>query len=112
VIEIAAMANLRQFDLEDIVNRPGTYFNPQTEVLVVIDDSPDVDTEIFNLEDFEGADWVLISDESPIDENVRDELMQAFQVRHGAIGSGLDAGDDIVDEDENAPPEPDELNDE
>ncbi len=61
------MANPRQFDLEDIVNRPGTYFNPQTEVLVVIDDSPDVDTEIFNMEDFEGADWVLISDEVPID---------------------------------------------
>src|SRR6478672_7690874 len=84
------MARARQFDLEDIVNRPGTYFNPQTEVLVVIDDSPDVDTEIFNLEDFEGADWVLISDESPIDEHICDELMQAFQVRHGA-GAGAPA---------------------
>ena len=53
------MANPRQFDLDDIVNRPGTYFNPQTEVLIVVDDSPDVDTEVFNMEDFEGADWVL-----------------------------------------------------
>jgi hypothetical protein len=106
------MAKARQFDFEDIVNRPGTYFNPQTEVLVVIDDSPDVDTEIFNLEDFEGADWVLISDETPIDENVRDELMQAFQVRHGAGASALDAGDDLVDDEENAPPEADELDDE
>ncbi|MEA2156177.1 MAG: hypothetical protein QOE11_2317 [Solirubrobacteraceae bacterium] len=106
------MANPRQFDLEDIVNRPGTYFNPQTEVIVVIDDSPDVDTEIFNLEDFEGADWVLISDETPIDENARDELMQAFQVRHGAGASSLDAGDDLVDDDENKPPEADLLDDE
>jgi len=107
------MANPRQFDLEDIVNRPGTYFNPQTEVLIVIDDSPDVDTEIFNMEDFEGADWVLISDESPIDEQVRDELMQAFQVRHGtALTASLGAGDDVVDEDENAEPEADELEDE
>jgi hypothetical protein len=103
------MANPRLFDLEDILIRPGTYFNPQTEVLVVIDDSPDVDTEIFNLEEFEGADWVLISDETPIDENSRDELMQAFQVRHGVGESGLDAGDDIVDEDENAPPQADEV---
>jgi hypothetical protein len=103
------MANPRQFDLEDIVNRPGTYFNPQTEVLIVVDDSPDVDTEVFNMEDFEGADWVLISDESPIDESVRDELMQAFQVRHGsALSGGLGAGDDVVDEDENAEPEADE----
>ena len=107
------MANPRQFDLEDIVNRPGTYFNPQTEVLIVVDDSPDVDTEVFNMEDFEGADWVLISDESPIDESARDELMQAFQVRHGAsLGAGLDAGDDIVGADENAEPEADELDDE
>ena len=107
------MANPRQFDLEEIVNRPGTYFNPQTEVLVVIDDSPDTDTEIFNMEDFEGADWVLISDEVPIDGDARDELMQAFQVRHGtSLGAGLGAGDDIVDDDENAEPEADPLDDE
>ena len=106
------MANPRHFDFEDIVNRPGTYFNPQTEVLVVIDDSPDVDTEIFNMENFEGADWVLISDEVPIDGDARDELMQAFQVRHGAGASALDAGDDFVDEDENKPPDAVELDDE
>jgi hypothetical protein len=104
------MANPRQFDLEDIVVRPGTYFNPQTEVLIVVDDSPDVDTEVFNMEDFEGADWVLISDESPIDESVRDELMQSFQVRHGAaLTADLDTDDDIVDDDENAEPEADEV---
>jgi len=104
------MANPRQFDLEDIINRPGTYFNPQTEVLIVVDDSPDVDTEVFNMEDFEGADWVLISDESPIDEQVRDELMQAFQVRHGStLTAGLGSDDDIVDDDENAEPEADEV---
>jgi hypothetical protein len=104
------MANPRQFDLDDIVNRPGTYFNPQTEVLIVVDDSPDVDTEVFNMEDFEGADWVLISDESPIDEQVRDELMQAFGVRHGsALTAGLSSDDEIVDDDENAEPEADEV---
>lgn len=104
------MANPRQFELDEIVNRPGTYFNPQTEVVIVVDDSPDVDTEIFNLEDFEGADWVLISDEVPLDGDARDELMQAFQVRHGAgRAAALGAGDDVVDEAENAEPEADEL---
>jgi hypothetical protein len=103
------MAGPRQFDLDDIVNRPGTYFNPQTEVIVVVDDSPDLDTEIFNLESFEGADWVLISDEVPVDVDERDALMQAFQVRHGsALSGGLDSGDDIVDDAENEPPEADE----
>ena len=62
------------------------------------------------MEDFEGADWVLISDESPIDEGLRDELMQRFQVRHGSALSGaLDSDDDIVDDDENAEPEADEV---
>jgi hypothetical protein len=107
------MANPRQFDLEDILIRPGTYFNPQTEVLVVIDDSPDIDTEVFNMEDFEGADWVLISDEIPLDTDARDELMQAFQVRHGSTLAGdIHTDDEIVDDDENAEPEADELDDE
>jgi len=32
-------ADPRLADLEDLINRPGTYFNPQTEVLLVVDDS-------------------------------------------------------------------------
>jgi len=83
------MADPRRFELDELVNRPGTYFNPQTEVLVIIDDSPELDAEIFNMEEFEGADWVLISDEVPVEEDRRDELLQAFQTRHA--GANLDA---------------------
>ena len=39
------------------------------------------------MEEFEGADWVLISDETPIDENRRDELLEAFQVHYHAGGT-------------------------
>jgi hypothetical protein len=78
------MADPRRFELEELVNRPGTYFNPQTEVVVVVDDSPELDSEIFNMEEYEGADWVLISDETPIDEARRDELLERFQVTHHA----------------------------
>jgi hypothetical protein len=84
------MADPRRFELEELVNRPGTYFNPQTEVLVVVDDSPELDSEIFNMEEFEGADWVLISDETPLDEDRRDELLQAFQTRHGTANLDVD----------------------
>ena len=66
-------------ELDELINRPGTYFNPQTEVLVVVDDSPDLDSEIFDMEQYEGADWVLISDEVPVDEHARDELIERFQ---------------------------------
>ena len=68
--------------LDDIVTRPGVYFNPQTEVLIVVDDSAELDGEIFNVEDFEGSDWVQISDEIVIDENRRDELLIAFQTHY------------------------------
>jgi hypothetical protein len=89
--------------LDEIVTRPGVYFNPQTEVLIVVDDSAEIDGEIFNMEEFEGSDWVAISDEVPLDEERRDELLQDFQT-HYAPGSAAsltetaeeleDAGDD------------------
>ena len=91
------MTDPRKFELDELVNRPGTYFNPQTEVLVVVDDSPELDAEIFNMEEYEGADWVLISDETPVDENRRDELLETFQVGHRS-GAAVGAGDDDFDE--------------
>jgi hypothetical protein len=86
---------MRRFELEDLINRPGTYFNPQTEVLIVVDDSPELDSEIFNMEEFEGADWVLVSEESPIDEHARDDLLERFQTRHApAVDAQLEAEDE------------------
>jgi hypothetical protein len=101
------MADGRKFEVEELLNRPGTYFNPQTEVLVVVDDSPELDAEIFAMEEFEGADWVLISDEVPVDENRRDELLETFQVR--LHPDALVERDDDEDEDEVDELEPDEL---
>jgi hypothetical protein len=97
------MADNRRYELEELTNRPGTYFNPQTEVMVVVDDSPSLDTEIFNLEEFEGADWVLISDDLPIDEPHRDEMLETFQstFRGGdgrAVGIDPETDDEIVEE--------------
>lgn len=94
------MADPRLFDLDDLVNRPGTYFNPQTEVVVVVDDSPDIDGEIFNMEEFEGADWVMISDEVPVDERRRDELLEAFQVHYHPGAANAISDDDDEHEDE------------
>src|SRR2546423_7548823 len=91
------MAEGRRFELDELLNRPGTYFNPQTEVLVVVDDSPELDAEIFNMEEYEGADWVLISDEVPVDENRRDELIESFQVRYGPT-TGEETEDEEFDE--------------
>jgi hypothetical protein len=89
----------RRFEIEDLVNRPGTYFNPQTEVLVIVDDSPELDTEVFDMEDSEGADWILVSEELPVDETVRDELLERFQARHASPGADP-LGDPVEAEEE------------
>ena len=90
----------RRFELDELLIRPGSYFNPQTEILVVVDDSPELDAEIFNMEDVEGADWVLISDESPIDEHRRDELLERFQVTYHAGNEHSVEGDPDDDEED------------
>jgi hypothetical protein len=107
------MAEPRRYELDELSNRPGTYFNPQTEVLVVVDDSPDVDHEIFDdMEQGDGAEWVLISDEAPVDEHRRDELIESFQVTYhpageqAVLGLGEDEGED--EDDDNDELEPDE----
>ena len=91
------MPRHRRFDLDELANRPGTYFNPQTEVLVVVDDSTQLDNELFDAEDIEADEWVLVSDSVPVDESVRDELLERFQVANRPSG-GADAGDDELDE--------------
>ena len=102
----ASDAENRVMAIEEIVDVPGTYFNPQTEVLVVVDDSASMDQEVFNMEAYEGADWVRISDEVPVDDEKRDRLLEEFQTHYhpGSTGSvsetALEQGDDELDADE------------
>jgi hypothetical protein len=102
----------RRFELDDILNRPGTYFNPDTEVLIVIDDATAVDSEIFE-EGGDGGEWVLIGDDVPLDDRRRDELIERFEVRHhpGATGALAASEDDDFEPDEELEPDedPDEL---
>ena len=74
-------------EVDELLNRPGTYFNPQMEVLVVVDDSAAIDDEVFNMGAYEGAEWVRISEDVAIDEPRRDELLETFQT-HYHPGSG------------------------
>lgn len=106
------MPALRRFELDDIVNRPGTYFNPQTEVLLIVDDTQSLDVEIFEEEE-EGGDWVLLGDDVPVDEQARDELVERFEVSHHPGTSGaVAAGEDDPDEpDDDLEPDEDEDED-
>jgi hypothetical protein len=103
---MAAEPDSQTVELEELLLRPGTYFNPQTEVVVVVSDSPSVDQEIFNMEAYEGAEWVRIADDVPIDEDALDEALEAFQTTYhpGASDSvsesALEQGDEEYDEGE------------
>jgi hypothetical protein len=93
------MARDRRYDLEDLASRPGTYFSPQTEVLLIVEDSSSIDSEIFNMEEFEGADWVLISDDVPVDESQRDEILENFQATFRGGDGRMEADDEEEDDD-------------
>lgn len=105
------MAGPRRFELEDLLIRPGTYFNPQTEIMVVVDDTPEVDREIFDTEDLEGAEWVLISDDAPLDEALRDEAIERFQATYQAADAHA-SDEDREDDEDDERLEPDEDEDE
>lgn len=93
-------------ELDEVLNRPGTYFNPQNELLVVVDDSAELDEEVFNFEAYEGAEWVRISDDVAVDEEQRNVMLQEFQTHYhpGSGGSvsetALEQGDEEQDEGE------------
>lgn len=97
------MARPQRFELDELALRPGTYFNPDTEVLVIVDDTPEIDQAIFDGDnDVEGGDWVLVSDEVPVDEAARDELLERFQVRWhvGTATPGADEDDEPEDDED------------
>ncbi len=101
-------------DVDEMLVRPGTYFNPQTEIVVIVDDSTSIDQEIFNMEDYEGSDWVRVSEGAPVDEDGLGETLEEFQTHYHGGGPGvisataLEQGDgtDDSEEDEEEPQEP------
>jgi hypothetical protein len=102
------MAALRRFDLDELVTRPGTYFNPQTEVVLVVDDSASVDLELLEDAGDDGGEWILVGDEPAVDEHRRDELVEAFETRQARSSVREDPDEDIPDDEEPLEPDPDE----
>ena len=92
------MADIRRIEIDELVTRPGTYVNPDTEVVIVVDDGGHVDAELFA---GGGAEWVVVSDEVPVDDHRRDELLERLQARAtGSAPAGLD--EDTADEDDDS----------
>src|SRR4051812_50150667 len=88
------MPALRRFELDELLVRPGSYYNPDTGILLVVDDSAAVDADVFEEEGGGDSEWVLLADDVPVDEQARNELIERFEVRHHGGGSGAGPGDE------------------
>ena len=98
------MADARRYELEELSIRPGTYYNPTTEVVLVVDDSTTIETGLVDEDD--DQQWILLGDEPAVDEHKRDELIEAFETR--SVGTGPDTDDEIVEEEDELEPDPDD----
>jgi len=103
------MASPREnvYEVEEMLVQPGTYFNPQSEVVVVVDDSASIDQEVFSVEGYEGAEWVRVSDEVPVDEDARDRALESFEASSQGgeplAPDALEETDDDLEEEEERP---------
>jgi hypothetical protein len=102
------MAGLRRFDIDELLTRPGTYFNPQTEMVLVVDDSAAVDLELLEDEETDEGEWILLADDPAVDEHRRDELVEAFTTRRARSTVREDPDEDVADEEDELEPDPDE----
>ena len=100
------MARLRRIDLEELSARPGTYFNPETEILIVVDDSAHPGAQL--ADDIDDGDWILVGDEVPLDDAARDELLERLEVSAVRAGESDAEDDEVVEEEEELEPDPDE----
>lgn len=101
----------RIVELEDLVVRPGTYVNPQTEVVIVVDDSASIDQEAFEGA-LEGAEWIRVSDEIPVDSDALETSIEAFHTANhpgtaDLMSETTRTGDDEVEEELELEPDPD-----
>ena len=100
------MARLRRFDLDELAARPGTYFNPETEILIVVDDSTHPGAEL--VEETAEGDGIRVGDDIPRDDARRDEMLEALEVRAVRAGEREEVDDDEhVEEEDELEPDPD-----
>lgn len=113
---MAADSSDRIYELDQLANQPGTYFNPQTEVVLIVDDSVSVDQDVFDGGDFADAEWIRVADEVPVDEGALAEALESFSSSHHPSGESVSAAYHDSDEapdydDDTLEPDPDDGED-
>lgn len=81
---------------DEVLNQPGTYYNPTTEVVVTVDDTNYIDQTQINLDEYLDKEWILISETPMNDEsNIAETLQTQIELK-----SGLEATKDLSDTDD------------
>lgn len=106
------MADSNSYELEQLANQPGTYLNPHTEVVLIVDDSTSIDQDVFDLDEIGASEWVRISDEVPVDETALEDAIEAFGSAYSTTGEKVTSAVLGLDDEEDDPEldtlEPDE----
>jgi hypothetical protein len=105
---LPAMPALRRFDVDELLTRPGTYFNPETEIVLIVDDSAHVDLELIEDEGDDASEWIRLGDDPAIDEHKRDELVETFETRRARSTAPDDPDEDEDVEEDTLEPDPDD----
>lgn len=81
------MERKRYLTSDDVLDLPGTYFNPVTEVVVTVDDTNYVDVSELDLDAYSGKEWVLISEQALNDSTAIEEVLQEVIQLEGGLES-------------------------
>ncbi len=73
---------------DEVLDMPGTYYNPVTEILVTVDDSNYIDQSLINLDKYTGKQWILVSEDPLNDSSSIEETLQTeIELEGGPEGS-------------------------
>ncbi len=78
---------------DELLDSPGTYFNPSSEITVTVDDTNYVDISNVDLDEYSGKEWILISDD-PL--NNASQIEETLQIEIEEDG-GVQGTDDLSD---------------
>lgn len=83
---------------DELLDSPGTYFNPSTEITVTVDDTNYVDISNVDLDKYSGKEWILISDDPLNNTSQIEETLQIEIEEDGGVQGTNDLSDTAKDQ--------------
>jgi len=83
---------------DELLDSPGTYFNPSTEVTVTVDDTNYVDISNVDTDKYSGKEWIQINDDPLNDPSTIEETLQTEIEEGGGPQGTNDLSDTAKDQ--------------